>query len=80
VIDSIFGYTHHDTIPPGQTARFNIFTHSKLSQEFTTSCNTESVELAVEQVQVVPEFPAIAAIAAASLAAVVAVNRFRHKL
>jgi hypothetical protein len=80
VIDSIFGYTDPDTIPPEQTARFNIFTHSKISQEFTTSCNTESVELAVEQVQVIPEFPAIAAIAAASLAAVVAVNRLRHKL
>ncbi len=80
VIDSIFGYTEPDTIPAGQTARFNIFTHSKISQEFTASCNTESVELAVEAVQVVPEFPAIAAIAAASLATVVAVNRFRHKL
>jgi hypothetical protein len=80
VIDSIFGYTDPDTIPPGQTARFNIFTHSKISQEFTSNCNTESVELAMDEVQVVPEFPAIAAIAAASLAAVVAVNRFRHNL
>jgi hypothetical protein len=80
VIDSIFGYTEPDSIMPGQTARFNIFTHTKISQEFTTSCNTESVELAVEQVQIVPEFPAIAAIAAALLAGVVAINRFRHKL
>ena len=80
VIDSIFGYTYPDTILAGQTDRFNIFTHSKISQEFTTSCNTESVELAVQEVQVVSEFPAIAATAAVSLAAVAAVNRFPHKL
>ncbi len=78
VIDSIFDYTDPDTILPGQTARFDILTHSNISQAFTTSCNAESIELAVEEVQVVPEFPATAAIAAASLVAAFVVNRFRH--
>jgi hypothetical protein len=80
VIDSIFGYTDSETITPGQTAPFSIFTHSRIAQEFTTSCNTESVELTVEQVRVIPESPTIAAIVAASLAAVIAVNKFRHKV
>jgi hypothetical protein len=50
VIDSIFDYTDPDTIPAGQDARFNIFTHYRVSQEFTTSCNAESIELAIEEV------------------------------
>ncbi|MEM3094230.1 MAG: FxLYD domain-containing protein [Nitrososphaera sp.] len=82
VVDSIFGYTNPDTIPPRQTAPFSILTHSKISQGFTTSCNAESIELAIEEVQVVPEFSAIDAVvvAGASLAAVLAVNRLRNKL
>jgi hypothetical protein len=80
VIDSVFGYTDPDTITSGQTAQFSILTHSKVSQGFTASCNAESVELAIKEVQVVPEFPAIAAVSGASLAAVLATNRFRNKL
>jgi hypothetical protein len=78
VIDSIFGYTDPDTIPAGQDAGFEMATHAKIANEFTASCNTESVELAMEEVQVVPEFPA-AIIAAGSLAAALAIGRFRNK-
>jgi hypothetical protein len=78
VIDSIFGYTDPDSIPAGQDAGFGMATHAKIAQEFTASCNTESVELAMEEVQVVPEFPA-AIMAAGSLAAALAIGRFRNK-
>jgi hypothetical protein len=79
VIDSIFDYTDPDTILPGQTARYNILTHSNISRAFTTNCNAESVELVVEEVQIVPEFPAVAAIATTSLVAALVVSNFRHK-
>jgi hypothetical protein len=79
LIDSIFDYTDPDTILPGQTARYNILTHSDISRAFTTSCNAESVELEVEEVQIVPELPAVAAITTASLVTALVVSRFRHK-
>jgi hypothetical protein len=79
VIDSIFGYTDPDTIPAGQDAKFGIATHAKIAPEFTASCNTESVELAMDEVQVVPEFPAVI-IAAGSVAAALAIGRFYYKI
>jgi len=79
VIDSVFEYTDPDTILPGQTTQFNILTHSNISRVFTASCNAESIELAVEEVKVVTEFPGVAAIATASLVAALVVSRCRHK-
>lgn len=79
VIDSMFGYTDPDTISAGQDAEFGIATHAKITPEFTASCNTESVELAMAEVQVVPEFSAVI-VAAGSLAAALAIGRFRYKL
>jgi len=78
-IDSVFDYTDPDTILPGQTTQFNILTHRNISRAFYRSCNAESIELAIEEVKVVPEFPPVAAIATASLVAAVVVSRCRHK-
>ncbi|AIC15424.1 FxLYD domain-containing protein [Nitrososphaera viennensis] len=80
-VDSVFDYSKPSTIAPGKSAGFEIQTnHDAGSDDFTASCNAESVEFATGAVQVIPEFPAAALALAGSLAGLAAVYRFRDKL
>lgn len=58
VLDSVFDYTIPPSIEPGHYADFTIATHNKpIDPNSVVNCNAESSELAVQTIQIVPEFP-----------------------
>jgi len=66
-IDSIFDYTTPSSIKQDQSADFTIYSHHPITSHFTTSCNAESVGVAILSTQVVPEFPALTLVFVASI-------------
>ncbi len=78
IIDSVFDYTEPADIAAGQSADFET-PLGRSAEDFTISCNAESLEFATSSVQVVPEFPAAMVVLAGSLAGL-ALYRFRDKL
>jgi hypothetical protein len=66
-IDSIFDYTVPSSIKQEQSADFTIYSHHPITSQFTTSCNAESVQVAILSTQVVPEFPIVTLIFMASI-------------
>jgi len=56
VIDSIFDYTVPSSIKQDQSADFTMYSHHPITSQFATSCNAESVQVALLSTQVVPEF------------------------
>ncbi|AIF84646.1 hypothetical protein NTE_02603 [Candidatus Nitrososphaera evergladensis SR1] len=80
-VDSVFDYSKPGTIAPGKSAGFTIQSNHDVGNNFTASCNSESVEFATGAVQVVPEFPAATLALAGSLAGLaILAHRFRDKL
>lgn len=78
IIDSVFDYAEPADIAPGQSADFET-PLGRSAENFSISCNSESLEFSTSSVQVVPEFPVIMVVLAGSLAGVV-LYRFRNKL
>ncbi|MGI0008488.1 MAG: hypothetical protein ACRD92_02600 [Nitrosopumilaceae archaeon] len=57
VLDSVFNYAIPSSIEPGQSADFTIASHNKpIDSSPVANCNAESTELAIQTIQVVPEF------------------------
>jgi hypothetical protein len=66
-IDSVFDYATPSSIKQDQSADFTIYSHHPITSQFTTSCNVESVEVAILSTQVVPEFHALTLVFVASI-------------
>lgn len=58
VLDSVFDYTIPPSIEPQHDADFTIATHNKpIDPNSVVNCNAESFELAIQTIQIIPEFP-----------------------
>jgi hypothetical protein len=78
IIDSVFDYTEPEDIAAGQSADFET-PLSRYVENFSISCNSESLEFATSSVQVVPELPLTMIILASSLGGLT-FYRLRDKL